>query len=727
MVPVALIRRAIMKTRRTKRQKQVGKRSAKQAKRAEPSKRPARAAKPSARTRSKQAVPKRAAGIKRGRTKSLRAKRPLAKPAPKLVRARTPFALCIPIWVPVRHRAPPVSEQVDPPPPPAVVQPQPAVGAPLGVRIGRLPPRASATLPAPAPVRAPPPLVSEPKLPAPERPPITPSTWQEVERAALRLGIEALRPDQRRVIRAALEGRDALVSLPSGSGKSACYLVPALLLRQPVLVVSGRPRLLRSQCDRLLQRRIPVAWLDARAGREQAQALAQIAAGGPLVVLCTPEALQNAAIVSALRNRGLSLAVVDGAQAVSEWSDELRPACAGLAETMLELGRPPVLALVGAATPATRHDIRSALALQHPELVEGPALRENLALDAVECRGEVRQRLLVELVMRLRRPGIVYCTTPREVDAVYAALSALRLPVHRYHAQIPAGERLGEQLNFLLPGRRSIMVATSGFSACGSMAGLGEAELVERAPDGFGLGLDKRDLRFVIHYGSPASLEQYAREVGLAGRDGDSATAVLLHAPEDRSRSEALIAQLRLVPAHVLDLGRGRGQDALDNGSVTLEALALSAGLSRRTTELVAEALEDAGAIVRTGGWARVVVDVPALFERARRLSAWLETLRKQDMHRLGSVVAYCANLGCRSAYLARYFGAASSGARCGCAACQPGMHPVASAGAGSDELPRRRPPALEFSVTRAGQLREPSRPLTAKLGDFGALAARSR
>jgi hypothetical protein len=92
-------------------------------------------------------------------------------------------------------------------------------------------------------------------------------------------------------------------------------------------------------------------------------------------------------------------------------------------------------------------------------------------------------------------------------------------------------------------------------------------------------------------------------------------------------------------------------------------------------------------------------------------------------MHRLGAVAAYCANSGCRSAFLARYFGAATSGARCGCGACKPGSHPVSSTGAGPDELPRRRPPAQEFSVTRAGELREPARPLTVKLGDFGGFA----
>jgi ATP-dependent DNA helicase RecQ len=711
MLPLALIRRANMKTRRTTRQKQVGKRSAKRSKRPEAVKAPKRAAK------------KRSTG-----TKTLRAKRPIAKPAPKLLRAPASLRLCIPVWVPVRHlhAQPPAPEAVAPPPSPAPTTtptpaPEPAPSAPIGVRIGRLPPRADAAPARPQPAL--PPLPSEPKPPTRARAPVTQDTWQDVERAALRLGIDALRPDQRRVIRAALEGRDALVSLPSGSGKSACYLVPALLLPQPVLVVSGRPRLLRSQCDRLLQRRIPVAWLDHRGGRERAPALAQLAAGGPLVVIATPEALRSQEIVSALCRSGLSLAVIDGAHAVSEWSDELRPACAGLAETLAKLGRPPLLALVGATTPATRHDIRSVLGLRSPELIEGAALRENLALDVVECRGEVRQRLLVELVMRLRRPGIVYCSTPREVDAVHAALSALRLPVHRYHGQLAPGERLGEQLNFMLPGRRSIMVATSGFTPAGTMAGVGEAELVERAPDGFGLGLDKRDLRFVIHYGAPASLEQYAREVGLAGRDGEPATAVLLHAPEDRSRNETLLAQLRLVPAHVLALARALEPRAIDSGNATLEALALSAALSRRTTELVAEALEDAGAIARTDGWARVLVDLPALFERARRLTAWLETLRKQDMHRLGAVAAYCANSGCRSAFLARYFGAATSGARCGCGACKPGSHPVSSTGAGPDELPRRRPPAQEFSVTRAGELREPARPLTVKLGDFGGFA----
>jgi superfamily II DNA helicase RecQ len=178
------------------------------------------------------------------------------------------------------------------------------------------------------------------------------------------------------------------------------------------------------------------------------QGLAQIAAGGPLIVIATPEALASQEILSALISSGIALAVVDDAHAVSEWSDEVRPALAQFSETLARLGKPPVLALLGAATPATRHDVVRALELRDPQLIEGPALRDNIALDVVECRGEVRQRLLVELVMRLRRPGIVFCSTPR-VDAVHAALRVLNAPVPS--AAYPASG-WAAQLSFSLPG-----------------------------------------------------------------------------------------------------------------------------------------------------------------------------------------------------------------------------------------------------------------------------------
>ncbi len=269
-------------------------------------------------------------------------------------------------------------------------------------------------------------------------------------------------------------------------------------------------------------------------------------------------------------------------------------------------------------------------------------------------------------------------------------------------------------------------MATSGLAPSAPLAGLGEAELLDRAPDGFGLGLDKRDLRFVIHYGAPASLEQYAREVGLIGRDGEPAHASLLYAPEDRSKHEALLAELRLVPAHVFGIVRAIEPYAVERRPATLEAVALAAGLSRRAAELAAKALEDAGAITHTDGWIRPAVDLPALFDRARRLAAWLETLRKQDAHRLAMLGEYAREHGCRSEKLARLLGSPLGDGRCACSVCQPSLHPAVSSGA---PPPVRREPAREFSITtfERRSLREQPRGLTAKLGDFGMLARSGR
>jgi hypothetical protein len=192
-----------------------------------------------------------------------------------------------------------------------------------------------------------------------------------------------------------------------------------------------------------------------------------------------------------------------------------------------------------------------------------------------------------------------------------------------------------------------------------------------------------------------------------------------------------LLAELRIPASHVMMLARALEPFAVERRSVTLEALALAAGLSRRATELASAALEDAGVIARAGGWARVQSSVPELFERSRKLGGWLDTLRREDARRVLAVHDYAASQGCRSAAFARWFGAAPGGAACACAACNPSLHPVATPTLGAEGPPAhaRRPPARELTITRFDErgVAEPSRTLTAKLGDFGSTASKAR
>lgn len=247
--------------------------------------------------------------------------------------------------------------------------------------------------------------------------------------AARRLGIARLHDEQARVVRDVLEGRDVLVVLPTGFGKSACYQIPSMVLARPVVLVSPLLALLRDQHQKLLARRIPCVRLDGTVrGRNREATLARIAEGGSLLVMTTPETLAARDAAEALRKAGLSLAAVDEAHCVSEWGHDFRPAYLRLGEHLRELGRPSVLALTATATDAVREDVVRALAMRQPSVVAASPHRSNLAFEAILCRGDERLRALVRFVRRLHRPGIVYCSTTREVDEVYAVLARFDIP-----------------------------------------------------------------------------------------------------------------------------------------------------------------------------------------------------------------------------------------------------------------------------------------------------------
>jgi ATP-dependent DNA helicase RecQ len=190
--------------------------------------------------------------------------------------------------------------------------------------------------------------------------------------------------------------------------------------------------------------------------------------------------------------------------------------------------------------------------------------------------------------------------------------------------------------------------------------------------DGFGRGPGKRDLRFVVHYQSPASLEQYLREIQHAGGDGKAALCVLLHESSHRSLHEVLLAQQRFKATHLAELGRALESPALEGRTVTLEALALGTGQSRRTTDRLTALLADAGLVSRTGGWVRVPCTASELDEGCRRLGAQLYALRERDAQRLASVSAFAEASECKLSCLNQYLGNGTSDPCGRCNACVP-------------------------------------------------------
>jgi ATP-dependent DNA helicase RecQ len=472
-----------------------------------------------------------------------------------------------------------------------------------------------------------------------------------VQVGARRLGIARLYPEQERVIGDALAERDTLVVLPTGFGKSACYQIPSMVLPKPVLLISPLLALLRDQHEKLIRRDIPCVRLDGTVrGKARREALDRIRGGGSLLVMTTPETLGSEAGSEVLKVSGVSLAAIDEAHCISEWGHDFRPAYLQLGERLRALGAPPIMALTATATANVRDDIIRFLGLREPSVIASSPHRANLAFEVLHSRGDARLRALMRLARRLRRPGIIYCSTTKAVDDVYTALQMLRIPAHRYHGRMAAGDRTHQQEMYMKAGRRTVMVATSAF----------------------GLGIDKPDIRYIVHYQSPASLEQYVQEAGRAGRDGQKANCILLYDEDDRGVHEALLQKSRVRPDQLYKLGKALAAWAGEGRSPGIEALALSAGQGPRVTSALLAVLEEAGIVAQTeAGTIDVRIPAESVEERSRALAGQFETLRTQDGRRLDSLAEYALSSDCRGVFLRRYFGE-DDGAPCGlCDICR--------------------------------------------------------
>jgi len=490
--------------------------------------------------------------------------------------------------------------------------------------------------------QAPPPEEVAPKKRVRAKKPVVeyPVASREIEKsaadAARRLGIETLRPEQEQVVADIVAGRDVLMVLPTGFGKSACYQVPSMLLPKPVVVVSPLIALLQDQHTRLLERGVRVVRLDGTVrGKARKAAFAEIAAGGPLLVMTTPETLGGTEAREALSASGVSLVAIDEAHCISEWGYDFRPDYRRLGARIRELGAPPILALTATATDMVRDAIVRSLGMRDPAIVAASPHRSNLAFEVLRCEGDVRFRALLRLARRLRRPGIVYCATRAEVDAVYTLLRRFGIPANRYHGGMTGTEREEEQAKFMSDGHRSVMVATSAF----------------------GLGIDKADIRYVLHFQSPASLEQYVQEAGRGGRDGFKANCILLYDGSDRAIHELLLARGRVRPDQLFKLGAALAHWAREGREPNLEALAVSAEIGPRIASALLTKLEEAGLARWEDDQIRLAGSPDTLEEDARALAGQFETLRRQDARRLDSLGEYAASTECRAVFLRRYFG----------------------------------------------------------------------
>ncbi len=336
------------------------------------------------------------------------------------------------------------------------------------------------------------------------------SKFRNLLRRTFRL--QRLRPGQREVIDSVLAGQDTLAIMPSGAGKSLCYQLPTLQMRGTTVVVSPLIALMKDQSDKLEERGVDAARVNsALSARELRESMRRIRGREADFIFTTPEQLANPSVLEELKRSSVDLFVVDEAHCITQWGHDFRPAYLQLGAALRALGKPTLLALTATATPDVVEDIARQLGRPRMRVLNTGVYRPNLYFEVVQTTNAAEKKQALLEVVRSGGAGIVYCATVRGAKAVHAWLTAQGEEPELYHGRLGGRER-AERQDAFMSGAARTMVATNAF----------------------GMGIDRPDIRYIVHYQLPGSLEAYYQEAGRAGRDGEVARCALLYDHADR-------------------------------------------------------------------------------------------------------------------------------------------------------------------------------------------------
>lgn len=468
-------------------------------------------------------------------------------------------------------------------------------------------------------------------------------------------GFESLRSGQDEIVAAIMEGRDTLAIMPTGGGKSLCYQLPALCREGVTIVVSPLIALMKDQVDALVARGIPAAAINSSLGGEEyRQVMNDFRRGDLKIVYVAPERFGNEGFMRTLQSMQISLLAIDEAHCLSQWGHDFRPDYLRLGRVRAELGNPQTVALTATATENVRKDILETLRLHEPAVIISGFGRDNLDFAITHCESRKTKFERIRHIIGKWKKGIIYCSTRKNVMTVFEEIQGYGSTAVAYHAGMTDEEREFSQDAFI-SGRADVVVATNAF----------------------GMGIDRADVRFVIHFEIPGSVEAYYQEAGRAGRDGELSACELLFNHADLKTQEFFFEgsnpSVDLIRS-VYNLLRARCNPDTGELQMTVDAMAAELGkdVNPMGVGTSLSALIHANAITRSDvagsntrltkvlnpgmPFAALPIDRDSIEEKARR-----------DHAKIESITRYAYSIGCRQRWILDYFGEAGA---CDCGHC---------------------------------------------------------